>query len=223
MDSIPNDTQSLMQRVADRLVAHEFQCWFYGDSIGFEGLLAASELIGDRRWSDFSQGFFRGWATRAAPYQADDNTAPGHAMCAVAGDTGDDVLKSAIVELAEHLADRRQVSNVPMTFEDCLRSLREPYGDVAMSAEDRAILKAPGAGIYVDCLHFDPPFLAHLAQLTGAEKWSRAAIDQALGYRSLLRDETTGLYHHFWLEQTGRPYIIGWGRGQGWALLGLLD
>ncbi|MEM7443767.1 MAG: glycoside hydrolase family 88 protein, partial [Pseudomonadota bacterium] len=47
--------------------------------------------------------------------------------------------------------------------------------------------------------------------------------DQALGYRSLLRDETTGLYHHFWLEQTGRPYIIGWGRGQGWALLGLLD
>jgi len=223
MDSGVDPVSAILHRVADRLVDHEFRCWFYGDSIGFEGLVAASGLFGVPGWADFSRGFFRGWATRADPYQPDDNTAPGHAMCTIAEATDDAVLRKAIVALADHLSARRQVDGVPITFEDCSRSLREPYGGVVLSDEDRAILIDPKAGIYVDCLHFDPPFLAHLSRLTGEEKWARMAVDQALGYGRLLRDPDTGLYHHFWLERTGRPHITGWGRGQGWALLGLLD
>ena len=77
-------------RVADRLVAHPFQAWFYGDSIGFEGLLAASELLGEARYADFVHGFLRGWAARERPYRPDDNTAPGHVLCALAERTGDE-------------------------------------------------------------------------------------------------------------------------------------
>lgn len=223
MDNNVDALSLVLHKVADRLVEHEFRCWFYGDSIGFEGLIAASELFGQPGWRDFSRGFFRGWATRAVPYQPDDNTAPGHAMCAVVDDTSDAVLKQAVIALAEYLSTRRQIDGVPITFEDCLRSLREPYGGVVLSEEDRSILENPGAGIYVDCLHFDPPFLAHLSRLTGDDAYARQAVDQALGYGRLLRDPGSGLYHHFWLERTGRPYITGWGRGQGWALLGLLD
>lgn len=46
---------------------------------------------------------------------------------------------------------------------------------------------------------------------------------EVLGYRSFLLDGETGLYNHFWLEKLGRSYTQGWGRGQGWALLGLID
>ncbi len=139
------------------------------------------------------------------------------------GETGDIELRTAAVRLGSYLADRRRIAGVAVTFEDARRSLRAPYGDIALGSADESILADPGAGIYVDCLHFDPPFDAHLTQLTGDDRWANAALIEAEGYGRLLRDPATSLYHHFWLERTGRAYALGWGRGQGWALLGLLD
>ena len=57
------------------------------------------------------------------------------------------------------------------TFEDASRSLWEPYGEGVLSEADRALLDDPGAGTYVDRLHFDPPFHAALADLTGGDAW----------------------------------------------------
>ena len=214
---------ALARKVADRLLGHDFKGWFYGDSIGFEGLIAASDISGEARYSAFCHGFCRGWATRRHPWQPDDNTAPGHAMCGIVRRTADAELRSAVLDLARYLRGRRRVGPVSITFEDTLRSLREPYGGVPLSAEDQALMKSPGAGIWLDCMHFDPPFFAHLEQLAPEEGWGEAAIGEILGYRDLLLDPETGLYRHFWLERTGRAYTRGWGRGQGWALLGLID
>ncbi len=72
--------RALLREVAERLMRHPFQAWFYGDSIGFEGLLAASALLGDPRYADFAHGFLRGWAARDEPRRPDDNTAPGHVL-----------------------------------------------------------------------------------------------------------------------------------------------
>ena len=36
---------ALVARVADRLLEHAFHGWFYGDSIGFEGLVAAADAV----------------------------------------------------------------------------------------------------------------------------------------------------------------------------------
>jgi unsaturated rhamnogalacturonyl hydrolase len=48
-------------------------------------------------------------------------------------------------------------------------------------------------------------------------------IRQAIAFIDLLQDPSTGLFRHFYLERTGRAYVDSWSRGQGWALLGLLD
>lgn len=214
---------ALVRAIAGRLVEHRFQCWFYGDSIGFEGLLAATTLLGDPCYRDFLHGFARAWSTRRHPFQLDDNTAPGHVMCELVEQLGDAVLREGIVDLAQHLRSRRKVDGVSITFEDTRRSLRTPYGGVEMTAAEAALLEDPGAGIYLDCMHFDPPFFAHLRRLDSAADWSAAAVSEILGTRDLLFDEASGTYCHFWLEKTGQAYIRGWGRGQGWALLGLLD
>ena len=57
-------TDRLIGSVAARLCGHVCKCWFYGDSVGFEGLLAASDRLGDPRWFDFSRVFFRAGAAR---------------------------------------------------------------------------------------------------------------------------------------------------------------
>ena len=37
----------LLRRVAQQLEKHEFKGWFYGDSVGFEGLVAAGDMLGE--------------------------------------------------------------------------------------------------------------------------------------------------------------------------------
>lgn len=223
MQHFDQHTSDRIEAVAQRLLEHRFQGWFFGDSIGFEGLIAADALVGGRRGTDFAQGFFRGWATRRHPFRQSDHTAPGHAMCMVIEATGDQVLLEAARDLARHLESRRRVNGVSFTFEDARDSMIPPYGGLTLSPDEAALMEAPGAGVYVDCMHFDAPFLAHLARLDPAGGWADAALREILGYRDLLLDGETGLYRHFWLERNGRAYTRGWSRGQGWALLGLLD
>jgi len=239
--------EARLRLAAERLLRHRFEAWFYGDSIGFEGLLEASELFGVERYRSFAHGFLRGWAARDLPRRADDNTAPGRVLCELADEEDDAELSAAAHRLAGHLAARRRVGGTAVTFEDARRSLREPYGGGALPADEARLLKDPGPGIYVDCLHFDPPFYAALGLLEehdvresgardgveargagegadpGGGDWGRRAVEEAVGYAQLLQDPATGRFAHFWLERTGRTYGLGWGRGQGWALLGLLD
>ncbi|MCC6315626.1 MAG: glycoside hydrolase family 88 protein [Thermomicrobiales bacterium] len=214
-------TSAPIAQAADRLLALPYETWAFGDSVGFEALLAATPATGDSRYAAFAHGFFRAWATRAEPYRPLDCTAPGLAMTLGAEQTGDARLLDAAARLADYLAGRRLVGGVFATWE---RSpLRHPYGPGSLPPDEAALLRDPGAGVFVDCLHFDPPFFAALGRVAGEPGFIRLAIEQAVGYVQLLQDPTGGLFHHFWLEKTERPYILGWGRGQGWALLGLLD
>ena len=220
---MPEMDDALVGRVADRLLRHPFTAWFYGDSIGFEGLLSASRMTGEARWADFAHGFLRGWAARRLPFGPDDNTAPGLVLCELAQERGDELLREAALDLAQRLRGRRHVGAVAVTFEDTLRSLRQPYGGSELGPDDAALMKDPGAGVWLDCMHFDAPFHARLAGLDPAGGWTAVAEREILAHRDLLRDPSTGLYRHYWLERTDEARIPGWGRGQGWALLGLLD
>lgn len=212
-----------VHKIAQGLLDHPFRCWFFGDSIGFEGLLAASDLTRSGEYRNFVHGFLRAWGARRSPFQLDDHTAAGAAMCEVLRLRPDPVLREAVLELAEQLTRRPTRYGVPLTTPEATRLLREPYCEKPMTAEQRALVANPGGGIYLDCMHFDPPFYAALYQLGEGREWGERALDELLAYRDLLLDPATGLFRHFWLEASDEAYTRGWGRGQGWALLGMLD
>lgn len=215
--------RALIRRAADLLARFRFEPWAYGDSIGFEALIAASDLLADDRWASFARGFFRAWAAHASAFHELDNTAPGHAMCLCYERTNDDAILDKAARLADFLTARRRVS-VNAIFASFERvPLRPPYGPASLPPDEAALLRDAGAGVFVDCLHFDPSFFVHLGRVTGEHAYIDLGVEQALGYGHLLQDATTGLFSHFWLERTGRAYNLGWSRGQGWALLGLLN
>jgi unsaturated rhamnogalacturonyl hydrolase len=214
-------SRRLLSKAADALIAYPFTGWHYGDSVGFEGLLAASELLDDPRYFGFAHGFMRSWAGRGNEYRELDNTAPGHAICIVCERTEDALLLDAARGLARFLIVRPTVSGVYAAFERA--PLIEPYDGSALSQDERELLADPGPGVFVDCVHFDPPFLVHLGRLCGDAELVDAGVEQALAAVRLLQDPETGIFSHFYLERTGRCYGYGWSRGQGWALLGLLD
>jgi len=206
---------------AEPLLRLPYECWHFGDSVGFEALLGASAVTGDARFAGFAHGFARGWAARTDGYRPLDCTAPGLAMVHIAEQTRDSRLMEAVARLADHLQARRTIRGVYATFEST--PLRQAAGPHPLPPDEAALLRDPGGGVFVDCLHFDPPFFAALGRATGEIIHTTRAVEQALGYIELLHDDESGLFHHYWLERMERPYILGWSRGQGWVLLGLLD
>jgi unsaturated rhamnogalacturonyl hydrolase len=219
---LPTEAETLarLRAAAELLTRYRFECWHYGDSVGFEGLLAASDVLGDGRFEGFVHGAIKSWAPRAEPYRELDNTAPGHAMCLCYERTSDVAVLDAASRLAEFLAGRRKLAGVYVSFERA--PLRVPYGGDGLSEAEQELLADPGPGVYVDCLHFDGPLFAHLGELTGDRRLVDIAAEQTLATIELLQ-EGSGIFSHFWLEKTERAYGYGWARGQGWALLGLGD
>jgi unsaturated rhamnogalacturonyl hydrolase len=206
--------------IAPTLTGLGYETWNFGDSVGFEALLASSGLLDDERWATFGWGWARAWASRAKPFVRQDCTAPGLAITELARRFDDAVLLGAAVELAEYLLTRPLLHGVYQTSVHA--PLQQPCGAGRLAAAGARLLNDPPAGVFVDCLHFDPPFFAALAVATGKRKFAAAALTQALGYCAALgRDD--GLFDHFVLEGVDGRFGQGWGRGQGWALLGLLD
>jgi rhamnogalacturonyl hydrolase YesR len=67
----------------------------------------------------------------------------------------------------------------------------------------------------------DGPFLAALARTTGEAAYFDQAVDELLGYARALQSEGSLLFHGF-ERDCGRNGQL-WARGQGWALMGLVD
>lgn len=210
----------LLRIAADALRALDYQPWHFGDSVAFEAMIEASDRTGDDRWREFAHGFVGSWAATTTEFSRLDCTAPGLAMVRLATETGDAAALEVACRLADYLLSRPTHAGAFLTFEHS--TLQPPLGGEQLSEHDQALLAKPPPGVYIDCLHFDPPFLAALGRATGRPDYTEHAASQALAYVRLLQDAETGLFHHFALVGEG-PYILGWGRGQGWALLGLTD
>ncbi len=206
--------------VADTLLDLEYETWNFGDSVAFEALLRATAETGDEKYAQFARAWLRSWATRRTPFRRLDATAPGVAMVHLLRQYGDGVLLTAAKELAEYLTARPKIRGLFATWESA--PLMAPYGGEALDAHESGLLKNPPSGAFLDCLHFDPPFLTGLGVLTDDPGLVATGVDQALAYiRELQRP--SGDFAHFVLEGVEGQFGVGWTRGQGWALLGLLD
>lgn len=218
------------RKAADRLLTHRWKLWFWADSIGMEGLLDASEITGDDRYFGYVYGFLKAWIPRMRCRSRFDHTAAGEALVRCYRKTGDPALLEAARDFADYLAAfRKTASGCPVHYEDAHIELPpelppdHPDYDPAKEAQRRQ-LAAENAGpcVFVDSIHFHGPFLAALHTATGEERYLRQAEETIGPQVELLWDEEEDLFHHFWIERTGRRNGVLWGRGNGWGMLGVL-
>lgn len=211
---------TLAEAVAGTICAEKLEIWNFGVSVAFEALVEYSELTGDPRWESFAWGYLRAWAASRGEPRELDCTFPGVAAIRIAAMHDDRQLVSAMTELAGFLASRPKVGGVFRTWR---RSpLIQPYGPAQLSAVESGWQADPPAGSFLDCLHFEPPLFAALGRLLDRSDLIETALDQAVAFIGALQRED-GLFDHFVLDGIDGSFGPGWGRGQGWALLGLLD
>jgi unsaturated rhamnogalacturonyl hydrolase len=222
------DLQNIARAAADLLLSHRWKVWFWGDSVGFEGLLDASEYTGDPKYLGFVHGLFKGWLAREQHRSEFDYTAPGVALLRAYEASGDGSLLDAARRHAAYLVSfRKTAGGAYVRYENAAMELPPQLpGDHPGKnlARDAARLVANGgACVFVDTVHFDGPFFAKLYQLTGEEKYAQLALDNIVPAIDLLYDPDDRLFHHFWIERTAQRNGVPWGRGNGWGLLGLVQ
>jgi unsaturated rhamnogalacturonyl hydrolase len=218
---------SLAARAADVLVSYPWKVWFWGDSIGLEGLLDASELTGNPKYAGFVHGLLKGWVAREGQRSEFDYTAPGVALLRVSEAMGDSQLLAAALRHANFLAGfRRTAGGAYVRYEDAAIELPpelpadHPEYQAAKARAESA--SHGGPCVFVDCVHFDGPFFAKLYQVTGRDEFRELTLQNILPQIDLLFDPAENLFHHFWSERAQSKNGVLWGRGNGWALLGLL-
>jgi len=220
------ELERLARHGADLLLTYPWKLWFWGDSIGLEGLLDAAALTGDAKYSGFVHGLLKGWLARERQRSGFDYTAAGVALLRVYKATSDAKLLQAALRHAEYMAGFRKTGHgAYVLYENAAielpPELPPDHPDYHGSRNLSRSVEDGRPCVFVDYVHFDGPFLAKLHQVTGKDEYRQLALDNILPQVELLFDAEQSLFHHFWMERTGtRNGVLG-GRGNGWGLLGL--
>ncbi|MGH2533150.1 MAG: glycoside hydrolase family 88 protein [Thermomicrobiales bacterium] len=189
-----------IDRLAWATATYPFKVWGFGESIAMEALLAAG---GEHH--AFAAGLIDRWTREAPPLHAVPlaHVAPGVPLLSRYAETGDSTLIRRAGELAGVLTGL-------------------PVGQHGARIH-RADLAGWKHQVWVDCMHLDGPFLARLAVHLHEPDFHDFAADLLLTHARPLQDERTGLFSHGFNDTEGRANGVFWGRGLGWALLGLVD
>lgn len=192
---------ALIRAVADVAMRWNYRVWGFGEEIALAGLLRAGDVLGDPAPQAFVHGLMRGWLGRGVAHSNEDHVAPGRILVAMHARTGDPRFLDAAASLAA----------LNKGFPRGPNGIRYHRADT------------PGwrHQIWVDCMDIDGPFLTALAQATGDDRYYDQAVEDLLGYARTLQTNG-GLLHHGFERDAGRNGQL-WARGNGWALMGLVD
>jgi rhamnogalacturonyl hydrolase YesR len=200
---MPADLIAFALRIAQQTQAYPFKVWGFGEGIALEALWETGHFLGAEDCTRFVADVFKRWLARQPRLTEADHSAPGELLLTLYEASGDPHLLTLARELAAHM------QALPVDAASGARFHRPQHPDY----HDY---------LYVDCMEVDAPFLCKLAAVTGDTRLYDDGARQILAYSTLLVDPETGLFYHQYDRTTGRTNGAFWGRGNGWALLGLL-
>lgn len=187
-------TRRTLAQVADRTMATPIKIWGFGVGGALAGLVQAGQVLDEPRYVDEV-------AARVSP------------SLTAAPDPADHLIS---IEALQALASVRPDVKVDDACERWMRAVLDaPQARPDGPRLHRPDLPSWSTTVWVDCMHTDGPGLAALGR-TGE------AVTYAAEYAAALQRDD-GLFQHGYDVEIERGNGVAWGRGQAWALLGLVE
>lgn len=184
--------QSLLRAVAQRTRGVQFRIWGFGEGPALHGLLAAADRLSDDSLVDYAAAVLE--PSLGRELLIEDHVASAEVLLAAGERRQDGRYRQAAERWAELvLSASRPVDGGPATYRPDLFGL--------------------STTTWVDILHTHGPGLAAVGHLSDAIE----LVEEPC--RALQGED--GLFCHGYDVATGRTNGVHWGRGCGWALLGL--
>lgn len=194
--------RKLMRKVAGQTMRWNFRMWGFGEAVAIRGLMAAHLTTSDGELAGYATALLRAYVARGAAPSPEEHVAPARELLLLYRQNGEEDLLEAACKLAALHA------SFPVNS--------------AGARMHRPDLPGWRRQIWADCMDAEPPFLAMLGCITGERQYSEQALAELSAYTALLHDSETGLYRHGYEEACG-PNGQFWARGNGWALMGLVE
>lgn len=198
----PERLAALQHTVAARTMKHTFKVWGFGEDIALRALLEHAATTGASEAATFVADLVRPWCVAHDELTNADHVAPGTVMLDLHAMTGDAVYLTTALRLGE---------------------LHRWFPVVEGVAVHRPDLLELSSLVWVNCVALDAPFLARLARVTGDAGWLDIGLATLDAYTRVLRDSRRPLYRHGYDVAAGARSPCLWGRGNGWAMHGLID
>jgi unsaturated rhamnogalacturonyl hydrolase len=202
-DPTSEELKSLLARVANASLyypEYRYKAWGYGEWIAMEGLLQAAAVCEDNRYSGFVEGLVGGWISKRERLLPADHVAPGVAMLRLYEITEQRIYLERAFALADLLLSSPRSSRGP-----------------------RMLRPDANTHVYVDCIYSDPTLFCKLGLMTKDTRWFLEAVNYTREFWDVLVDPQIPLLYHGYSDTTHSHIGLLWGRGVGWALLGLVD
>lgn len=189
------------ESAAAPLLDYPYKLWGFGEEIGLEALCELTAMTGKARYLGFAKSLVDRWCRGFGEPTFRDHVAPG----------------ALLIELKEAGHGESYLACA-----ERLAGLYSRFPVIDGLPVHRPDLESSQGHVWVDCLPIDAPFLLRLWRATRESRWLRRAEQHASGYTAVLHDPDSGLFWHGFDARQGRPTGCLWGRGNGWALLGLV-
>jgi len=181
---------------AEVLTRYDWKIWYFGDNVGFRGLICASRMLAIPRFMDFCYGIAKSWESAFEKWKKFDQTLPGAEILDLACSYNDEALKARMVRFAQWLSESPRHAGFYLTDDDYRSKL------------------------WVDTIAFHAPFLSKLASEENLNDYYQTALDFLLPNVAALKD-SSHLFCHTYDVYLGETNKVHWARGQGWAIWGL--
>jgi len=180
-------------------MAYWFYRWDWGEAIAIDGLWAAGTSADQAPLTDFAATETTRWLRSARAGDLDPMGPVDTAMELLERGllTDPHALLPGLVRLADHIV-----------------SVGDEVGGISPHGPDPTL--------FVDSLYGFPAFLFRLGRLTGNDDLGEHGLGLTLEHCRRVQDEHTGLFAHY-ADAQGPAATTAWGRGNGWAVLGLSD
>jgi rhamnogalacturonyl hydrolase YesR len=194
----------------------------YERGVTYPGMLLASEVTGDPRYTDYVSKRLGLVADAAREFRVRLKTAPGQRspLRSVFGPRALDDAGSMCAAMIK--AQRAGVKGE-------LRPLIDTYIDYITTKEfrlaDRTLARnrpQPNT-IWLDDLYMSVPALAQMGALTGERKYFDDAVLQVRQFAGRMFNRERGLFMHGWVQGMTEHPEFYWARANGWAVMTLVE
>lgn len=192
-----------MRAVGYAAMAYWYYRWDWGEVVALDGLDVCATLVDESHFSSWVDREVNGWLTSAEP----ESVSP-------MGPLG-----AAVRRLEQSSLDHRGPE--PEVVDGLLARLRDANG-----RSGALTLEADADLVFVDSLYGLPASVARLALMRDDVSLLLDLLGWVERHCELLQDPATGLFAHYAAlsgATSADQAAIAWGRGNGWAALGLAD
>ena len=197
-----------------------YRNWYYWNGVLNIAMIKLSEQMGDNRYKDFAkQNYKYLFENYESLKQLSDNGQlrglEQHWEMGLLDHCG--AMTAGLLEVYE-LDDRRDYREFIDIVADYIMNKEKRMEDGTLSRES-----PHEHTIWLDDLYMSVPFLARMGHVTGEQKYFDFAAKQVMQFTEYLYNENTGLYHHCYYGDLGRPGVAHWGRANGWSIMAQAD